>query len=111
MTPEEAKAEIERSLKGRPFKQWYKDFYLYSAHWIDLRARKLMRNPRCERCAWGDAAQIHHVEYKNLYDCTLDDLLTLCASCHSRLHGHTYQKRPIRPIQMSRKKFVRPKPR
>jgi hypothetical protein len=64
------------------------DYYAYlkSEHWRDLRLRKLAQSPWCEVCARTRDRQVHHLRYRNLFDCELIDLMTLCYECHRDFH-------------------------
>jgi 5-methylcytosine-specific restriction endonuclease McrA len=64
----------------------YRNEYLDSQHWKDLRNEKLKVNPICENCGNLTMLDVHHVNYKNLYDVTVYDLKTLCRACHNNEH-------------------------
>lgn len=57
-----------------------------SPHWQELRARRLELNPRCQRCLSNVKLHVHHIRYRNLVDCELEDVMTLCEECHSAFH-------------------------
>lgn len=62
--------------------------YLKSDHWKQLRERAVTKaNRKCELCRYPNNIEVHHLMYRRLYDVTLDDLITLCAACHSRAHS------------------------
>ena len=69
--------------------EWYREVYLKSQRWEDLKAHKIIRTPNCERCGSDDRIQIHHKTYRNrgkdFFD-ELGDLETLCKSCHDKEH-------------------------
>ena len=68
-------------------RQHYREVYLKSDHWKNLRERKLQETPYCERCdRSGIKLDVHHKVYRQLYDVTLCDLISLCRRCHSILH-------------------------
>ena len=67
-------------------RKYYREVYLQSNHWKDLRGKKLKINPVCENCGSKKKPDVHHLDYKNLYDVTLKDLKTLCRKCHKKLH-------------------------
>lgn len=61
--------------------------YLDSGHWKNLRRKKISTQPYCYVCHIGNIQfHVHHIHYRNLLDCTLDDLLVLCQPCHELLH-------------------------
>lgn len=62
--------------------------YLASDHWSELRIKKFQRvGFSCEACGSKKKLQAHHINYRDLYDCTTDDLLALCDFCHASLHA------------------------
>lgn len=62
--------------------------YLQSEHWSVLRSAKFMVAGRyCQVCKYGDLLHVHHIRYKNLYDCTVSDLVVLCEACHNDFHN------------------------
>lgn len=60
--------------------------YLKSDHWRELRDRKLAQSPWCELCGTVFNRHVHHLRYKQLWDCDLDDLMTLCGEDHTDFH-------------------------
>jgi 5-methylcytosine-specific restriction endonuclease McrA len=66
---------------------YYRAEYLKSDHWKNLRKEKLAENGKiCESCGRKNNLDIHHLDYKNLYDVTLEDLKVLCRKCHNDEH-------------------------
>jgi 5-methylcytosine-specific restriction endonuclease McrA len=62
--------------------------YLRSRHWRRLRKRVLKRDGHaCQRCGTSTDLTVHHRRYDIGHD-RLEDLVTLCESCHDGLHGH-----------------------
>ena len=62
--------------------------YLRSHHWYNLRRAKLKAaGGICKRCEATKRLQVHHLEYRNLYDVLLCDLEVLCVWCHRVEHG------------------------
>lgn len=41
----------------------------------------------CEDCGQHDLLNVHHVNYRSLFDVEVDDLEILCRDCHGRRHG------------------------
>lgn len=61
--------------------------YINSSEWFKLRQKKFTQDGKiCAVCTSKIVIHVHHIRYKNLTDCILDDLLVLCARCHSDLH-------------------------
>lgn len=62
--------------------------YLQSEAWKAKRKAALIRDGlRCQLCGHEKNLHVHHITYDRIYDEDLDDLITLCNECHSRLHG------------------------
>lgn len=64
--------------------------YLESDEWKEK--RKLVakdRNNTCELCGKSVlfGFHIHHLTYERIFNEDLDDLMFLCAECHSKVHG------------------------
>lgn len=61
--------------------------YLQSEHWGVLRSAKFMQvGKACQICRYDDRIHCHHIRYKELYDCTVADLVVLCEACHNDFH-------------------------
>lgn len=94
----------ESGLSGR---DWYREVYLMSDHWKDLRLRALHRGgkkQRCNRCGFPDNLDVHHLNYRNIYDVTVDDLEVLCRRCHMIEHGEA--PKPAKPPKPKRHKGI-----
>mgnify|MGYP001610085841 CR=1 FL=1 len=63
----------------------YKD-YLNSKDWKEKRAIKLRNKKYCSVCGIKEKIDIHHLQYKNLFDVNSRDLLRLCRTCHFTFH-------------------------
>lgn len=68
--------------------------YLNSEHWSGLRSKRIaLSGHKCECCFGVRLLQVHHLQYPDdLYDCTVDDLITLCRPCHDILHEFARSK-------------------
>lgn len=105
-TPKRANASAENWTNDH--QQWYRTVYLKSDHWKSLRSRKLLVSPRCERCPETRGLDVHHVNYRNIFDVE-SDLLTLCRDCHDKEHDQNGM--PVRsrsPLRISQKQFPDP---
>ncbi len=61
--------------------------YLKSDSWKNKRDLILKRDRyRCVKCFDDKNLQIHHLTYDRLFMEKTDDLITLCATCHSKEH-------------------------
>lgn len=62
--------------------------YLKSDHWIELRQLALAAaNRNCEICHGEKHLHCHHLRYRQLHDCTKDDIMVLCDLCHHHWHS------------------------
>lgn len=72
---------------GLKKKQWYRQIYLKSDHWRDLRQTALEKaGCKCSNCGCGGTLDVHHERYKSIYNVTQDDLSVLCRKCHKAEH-------------------------
>ncbi len=62
----------------------YKE-YLRTEDWKNKRDDKLTRKTRCGICA-AENVDIHHLNYRNLFDVSLSDLRRMCRRCHFLAH-------------------------
>jgi len=67
-------------------REWYRTVYLKSDHWAALKKAKLRVSSNCEVCGSQKKMDIHHINYRNIFDVTTDDLATLCRKCHTEWH-------------------------
>lgn len=67
-------------------KQKYDD-YLLSSEWYVKKQQTFKRDGhRCRKCYSEKNLKAHHKTYQSLFNENLDDLITLCGSCHSNTH-------------------------
>lgn len=79
----------ERAAEGKV--TWTKELYvayLKSDHWKALRTRKYASEKPCQCSICGSTKdlQVHHLQYKNVYDVLLEDLRVFCDRCHDLTH-------------------------
>ncbi len=60
--------------------------YLKSATWKDIRQQVLERDNHTCRCGQR-GYDVHHKHYRNWGNERLEDLITLCRTCHEQLHA------------------------
>jgi len=61
----------------------YRNGYLRSDHWQEVRRKKLKQaGYKCEACGQKVKLDIHHLTYERLGKERLSDLQALCRSCH-----------------------------
>lgn len=70
--------------KIRMGRREYREFYLKSEHWQQLRAKAIIHYTGygCAKCGAKNPSDVHHKRYRNLYDVTVADLCLLCRPCH-----------------------------
>lgn len=67
----------------------YKEEYQTSDYWRRLRKARFEKDGyRCIKCGSAMYLCAHHTTYDNMgdFDKELDDLITLCATCHTKIH-------------------------
>lgn len=72
--------------------------YLRSERWKDKKEMRLrVDGYRCVMCGCTSrqcTLQTHHITYKNLgHEDVLNDLVTLCDSCHKKIHNYYNRER------------------
>ena len=62
--------------------------YLESTEWKQTRAQRIeIDGHKCKICGTEYDLQVHHITYERVYNENVsNDLITLCNSCHHRLH-------------------------
>lgn len=70
--------------------------YLHSAEWRIKRQDILERDEfACSICESKENLQVHHVTYDNVGKEQHHELLTLCKSCHTKIHEVSWDERQI----------------
>lgn len=65
----------------------WQDRYYKTAHWQRIKELRLRHdNYRCVNCHTTTDLHVHHWRY-DLFSEKLGDLMTLCQTCHKRMHG------------------------
>jgi len=78
-----SKISFRKAIKVLGFKT-YAD-YLASDHWKDT--CRLLKGKVCYCCRQGERLQLHHKSYANIGKETEWDVVTVCDSCHSKIHS------------------------
>lgn len=61
--------------------------YLKSDHWANLKQEVFAAKGKfCQFCKLEEKLHGHHLCYKNLIDCKIEDIMILCEGCHNLLH-------------------------
>ncbi len=78
----------------------YQD-YLDSAEWKQRRIRILIRDEfQCRICGTGKQLRIHHIRYPEEWGMESDeDLITVCDSCHQRIHAQDLKEKELRELE------------
>jgi len=114
MTPAKKAAEFlkqQLASSGLTMRQWYRQIYLRSDHWRDLRQTALERAGfKCSSCGCGGSLDVHHERYRSIYNVTQDDLSVLCRKCHKAEHEGKKDIRQAnrKPRKPKRKKEPKP---
>ncbi|WP_158611382.1 HNH endonuclease [Mangrovimonas spongiae] len=84
-------------------KSWYtkinsKQFkyheYLTSDTWKSIREKVKKRdNFLCQECKLKKAEEVHHLNYDNVFNEKMEDLISVCSECHMELHKK--EKKPV----------------
>ena len=85
------------------------DYYQYldSEEWRKIRDLVLDRDHhQCQKCGSKENLQVHHTTYEHQYDERnhLDDLITLCESCHHGFHAIEKEEREEQRRQWAEEK-------
>jgi hypothetical protein len=66
--------------------------YINSDVWSDKRRERLkLDSYRCQKCGTAENLHVHHRTYKNFMHESMEDLVTVCISCHDLIH-RAYKK-------------------
>ena len=85
---EQAKYSVDQISDGDWWAQY--DEYLESPQWARIRDAVLIRDHHmCQGCGSQKATQIHHLTYEHVRHEFLFELVSVCSSCHERLHSRT----------------------
>lgn len=81
------------------------DKYMSSNKWKEKRVKRLkLDNNCCVMCGrpnngkdGKEVLQVHHITYKHLGNEPLEDLVSLCPSCHKKIHKY-YNRARNEPV-------------
>ena len=100
----DAKTRLEQEIRDSKMsrRRWYRKIYLKSDHWKFLKAALFKKKPKqCKKCKSCLRIDVHHKEYKYIYDVTIDDLEILCRKCHRKEHKQI-DKKKVKPARKER---------
>lgn len=64
------------------------DEYIHSEAWSKKRQERLRIDGfKCQRCGATEKLEVHHVTYNTLGNENMNDLITLCELCHTKIHA------------------------
>lgn len=66
-------------------RQEYRNEYLKSEEWKNLRDCIMSSKPDCQ-CCGGPSTDVHHMVYRNIVDIKVSDLIPVCRTCHEYIH-------------------------
>ncbi|MFN6540690.1 MAG: HNH endonuclease [Nostoc sp. EkiNYC01] len=77
----------EEQRKACGSRAYYRKF-LESEYWKQVRSAVISRDEVCQKCGGSQCLQAHHLTYEHHKDEMnhLDDLITLCRTCHYQEH-------------------------
>ncbi len=62
--------------------------YISSKEWKELKEERLKKdNYKCVLCKSQERLTCHHLTYKRIFKEEINDLISLCKKCHSRIHS------------------------
>ena len=68
--------------------------YMASRHWKEKRTIRIMLDGKvCQNCGSAINLQVHHLTYENIPNEDMMDLVTLCKTCHEKLHAVDIEKK------------------
>ncbi len=85
---------------------YYRDVYLKSQDWKNLRAAILIAQENICECCGGVATEVHHLNYRKLDNVNHFDLMATCRPCHDLIHKFLKENPEIHARQ--REKHGRP---
>ena len=64
------------------------NIYIHSDAWKQKRQQRLdLDNHTCQMCGATDKLEVHHITYDTLGFERMEDLITLCEKCHTKVHS------------------------
>lgn len=85
-------SHIDRNNEGSNNDNWKGGVSQYSQNWIKLSKEiKKRDNCICQTCKNKSQLQVHHIDFDKKND-KPSNLITLCKSCHSKLHPKGFVK-------------------
>ena len=67
------------------WQEWHQNIYLQSDHWLAFRSYILRSRQECKICHVAYGLQVHHRNYKHLWNESPTDVNVLCERCHKMI--------------------------
>lgn len=63
--------------------------YMATKSWEEKKIERLKHDGyQCQICGSGKNLTVHHITYDRLGAEDLDDIITVCKTCHDKIHAH-----------------------
>lgn len=106
-TKEDEREEAERKKwlryieRRAELKRMSYDQYLRSPEWKELRQKRIQRdNYQCVICGSAKNLDVHHISYIHMGESgEIDDLITLCRSCHQKIHEYDIARKQAQDLK------------
>jgi ribosomal protein S27AE len=73
--------------------------YIMSPEWYAKKIQRLvLDNYTCQRCGSKEFLEVHHKTYENLGKEQMEDLATVCRTCHQAIHDKYGRKGNYFPL-------------
>ena len=73
--------------------------YYETSKWFNLRMSVIERDSfQCVNCGSRDSLQVHHLTYERFKKEQMEDLVTLCKTCHNLLHENVPKNSKFYPL-------------
>lgn len=94
---------------GLSKRDWYRKVYSRSLHWANLRQQAFAKHgKRCSKCGCGGILDVHHLNYRSIFDVTVDDLQPICRRCHNIEHGRKAKTRTRKTAKVKKRGLIKP---
>ena len=71
--------------------------YLSSPEWRNKKRERLQKDGfQCQICGSAKNLNVHHITYENVPWEEMDDLMTVCQSCHRKIHEKDIERKQKR---------------
>lgn len=106
-----AKQQLKDAIlrSGLSKRDWYRKVYSRSLHWSNLREMAFLKHgKRCQKCGCGGVLDVHHLNYRSIFDVTVDDLQPICRRCHNIEHGLRARKKKRKTPKIKKMGVIKP---